>query len=413
MSKLVWFIGFIFICMSCSNDLNGPEDDNIPNLRVLSAEEQSLAASSNEFVFDLFRALEKRDDGKNIFFSPLSVQYALSMALNGANEATYDSIKSTLCFDDLNEQEINEAFQSLTEFLLNVDSKVLLTIANSIWYEEKLTVEESFKQAMQLYYKAEVAGLNFKSSQSVNVINDWVKENTNGLIDKLIDEIPPETVMYLINAIYFKADWKIQFDEADTKSGPFYPETGGEIEAQMMHSDDMEVMYYASSNMKMIEIPYGNGQYSMVIMLPAEGKKTGEIVDLLDRNIFNEWIGASELREIKLIMPKFKIEYEALLNEALSKMGMGIAFTDLADLSRLFEEPYDLFISRVIHKAVIEVNEEGTKAAAVTGVEVGLTSLPPERLVLVLDRPYLFFIREKHSGSVLFAGKLTDPTSEQ
>ena len=359
MSKFIWFIGFFFMFVACSNDLNGPEDDNIPNLRVLSADEIAVATSSNEFVFNLFRALDDQEDDSNIFFSPLSVQYALSMVLNGAAEETYDHIINTLGFDDLNEQEINESFQSLTEFLLDVDKKVLLSIANSIWYEEQLTVEESFKKAMQLYYRAEIAGLNFMAPQSVNTINDWVKESTNGLIDKLIDEIPPETVMYLINAIYFKADWKNQFDEAATKSGPFFPETGGEIEAQMMHSDDMEVLYYANSNVQMFEIPYGNGQYNMVVMLPDKGKQVSDILNLLDEDSFNEWINSADLKEIKLIMPKFKIEYKALLNDALSNMGMGIAFTDQADLSRLFVEPYDLFISRVIHNAVVEVNEEG------------------------------------------------------
>jgi serpin B len=161
----------------------------------------------------------------------------------------------------------------------------------------------------------------------------------------------------------------------------------------MMHSEEVTVGYYVNETSHVIDIPYGNGQFSMMVILPVEGKKTDDVLEILD----------------ELIMPKFKIEYKALLNETLSEMGMEIAFTERADFTRLFEEKYGLMISRVIHKAVIEVNEEGTEAAAVTGVEVSLTSLPPEKPVLTLNRPFIFFIKEKHTGAILFAGKLSNP----
>jgi len=393
---------------ACSSDLNGIDDDNDPDLRVLSAEEQSLALSSNAFVINLLKELDNEKDD-NLFFSPLSVQYALSMTLNGANEETFNSIKEVLCVDNLNEHEINEAYQSLTEFLLNIDQKVMLSIANSIWYEQKLTAEESFKKAMQIYYNAEVAGLDFRSAQSVNTINNWVDTKTNGLIDKLIEEIPAEAVMYLINAIYYKAQWKYKFDEKETKKGPFYLENGNEIETLLMYADNVTVNYHLNSTTHVIDIPYGNGQYTMTVLLPIEGKKISDISKIIDKDTFNDWSSKTVSSEVELRMPKFKIEYKALLNDALSNMGMGIAFTDRADFKRLFVEQHSLMISKVIHKAVIEVNEEGTEAAAVTGVEVSLTSLPPEKMMLSLNRPFLFFIKEKHSGTILFAGKLMDP----
>jgi serpin B len=394
--------------LSCSNDLNNIDDDNEPNLRDLSQEEQSLAASSNTFVVDLFKELDN-ENNENLFFSPLSVQYALSMTLNGASDETFNQIKETLGCDDLNEHEINEAYKSLTDFLLNIDKKVLLSIANSIWYEQNLTAEEAFKQAMKEYYDAEIAALDFKSPESVNAINSWVNNKTNGLIEKLIESIPADAVMYLINAIYFKADWKYKFDEKATKEGPFYLENGSEIKTLLMHSDEVTLNYHKNTFSEVIDIPYGNGQYSMTILLPSEGKNTKDILEVLDDNALQEWINNTISTEVELVMPKFKIEYKALLNEALSNMGMEIAFTDRADFTRLFVENYGLMISRVIHKAVIEVNEEGTEAAAVTGVEVSLTSLPPEKLMLTINRPFLFFIREQHSGSILFAGKLVDP----
>jgi serpin B len=394
--------------LGCSSDLINIDDGNEPNLRDLSQEELSLAASSNSFVFNLFRELDAAQQD-NLFFSPLSVQYALSMTLNGAKDETYDQIKEILECDDLNEHEINEAYQSLTDFLLNVDKEVLLSIANSIWYEEKLTAEEVFKKAMKEYYDAEIAALDFKSSGSVSTINNWVSNKTNGLIDKLIDSIPADAVMYLINAIYFKAEWKYKFDENATKEGPFFLENGNEINTLLMFSDDVTVNYHKNTLTEIIDIPYGNGQYSMTVLLPLEGKSTTDILELLDENEIQEWINNTISTEVELVMPKFKIEYKALLNDALSNMGMEIAFTDRADFTRLFVEKYGLMISRVIHKAVIEVNEEGTEAAAVTGVEVSLTSMPPEKLMLSINRPFLFFIREKHSGSILFAGKMMDP----
>lgn len=408
MSNYIWVIGFLFMFLSCSNDLNNIDDDNEPNLRDLSQEEQSLAASSNTFVLNLFKELDN-ENNENLFFSPLSVQYALSMTLNGADDETFNQIKETLGFDDLNEHEINEAYRSLTDFLLNIDKKVLLSIANSIWYEQNLTAEEAFKKAMIEYYDAEIAALDFKSPESVNAINSWVNNKTNGLIEKLIDSIPADAVMYLINAIYFKAEWQYKFDEKATKEGPFYLENGSEINTLLMYSDDVTVNYHTNTFAEVIDIPYGNGQYSMTILLPSEGKNTQNILEVLDDNALQEWINNTISTDVELVMPKFKIEYKALLNEALSNMGMEIAFTDRADFTRLFIEKYGLMISRVIHKAVIEVNEEGTEAAAVTGVEVSLTSLPPEKLMLTINRPFLFFIREKHSGSILFAGKLMDP----
>lgn len=408
MSHFIWILGLLIMFSSCSNDLNGLEDDNEPNLRTLSHEEQSMALSSNAFVISLFKELEN-GKSENLFFSPLSVQYALSMTLNGAKDETFSKIQETLGFGDLNEFEINEAWQSLTEFLLNIDKTVLLTIANSIWYEQKLTASESFKKAMLLYYDAEVAGLDFMSAQSVGTINNWVNQKTNGLIEELINEIPDDAVMYLINAIYFKADWKFQFDKTETKKGPFYLENENEVEALLMYNDDVTVHYNKNSITEVIDIPYGNGQYSMMVFLPVDTRNTSDVLKLLDENTFKEWTDKASPKEVKLIMPKFKIEYKALLNDALSNMGMDIAFTDRADFTRLFVEQYGLMISKVIHKAVIEVNEEGTEAAAVTGVEVSLTSLPPEKLVLTLNRPFLFFIKEKHSGTILFAGKLMDP----
>lgn len=252
-----WILLVFLLFSSCSDDVNELTEDDSPELRELSSEEKSLSNSSNAFVIDLFKELEKTEDG-NLFFSPLSIQYALSMTLNGSKDETFNSIKEVLEVSDLNEHEINEAYKSLTEFLLSVDSKVLLTIANSIWYEHRLSVTESFRKAMQEYYSAEVSGLDFRSPQSVNTINNWVENKTNGLIEKLINEIPDDAVMYLVNAIYYKALWRYPFDQENTKKAPFYPDNNTEIEALMMHSEELKIDYYADEITHVIDIPYGH-----------------------------------------------------------------------------------------------------------------------------------------------------------
>ena len=397
----------IIILTSCANSPENPEGPN-PEIRDLTAEEQNITNSTNAFVFKMMDQLSQAENN-NLFFSPLSVQYALAMSLNGADHNTYDEIKAILSLEGLNEDDINESLKTLTEYLRSVDPNVTLEIANSIWYEKKFEVKYDFSNSMSQNYDAEVSGLDFGSSQSVNTINDWVKDKTNGMIEDLINEIPQDAVMYLINAIYYKSEWKYKFDIEKTKQGPFYLENNEEVHADLMEAKKVGVNYFSNPDVELIELPYGNGQYVMSVLLPGDGKKVADIVDLLDENIYQEWTEKADSISADLILPKFKIEYKALLNDALIEMGMEDAFTDRADFSRLFVKQLGLRISRVLQKAAIEVNEEGTEAAAATAVEISLTSLPPETPVIKINRPFLFFIKEKSSGVILFGGKLMDP----
>ncbi len=406
--SFLWIFAFVLI-FGCDNGVD-PIGDNEPVLRDLTTQEKSLILSSNKFAFDLFHELNNQDDQANLFFSPLSVEYALAMTLNGSGQETFDVIQEVLNNETLNESEINESYQSLTQFLLGIDKTVLLKIANSVWYRKDLTVKEAFKQAIQTYYDASISGLDFNDPGAKEQINGWVSDKTEGLIEDLIDQIPPDVVMYLINAIYFKADWKYQFDKSLTREGPFLLEDASQIQTDLMTVEGAKVGYYSNEILRLVDIPYGNGQFSMTILIPAGDHSLKDISDTFDETGFNEWVAMSETAKTTLTMPKFKIEYKTLLNDALTSMGMGIAFTDLADLSRLFENPLDLYISRVIHQAVIEVNEEGSEAAAATAVEIRETSMPPEPEIIVINQPFIFMIREKFSGTVLFAGKLMDPS---
>jgi len=410
MKKSFLLIISFVLTIGCDQNVDPFIDNNLPQLRNLTAQEESLIESSNDFVFELFHNINDQEGDQNFFFSPLSVEYALGMTLNGADQETYEAIRGVLKNESLSEEEINGSYLSLTQFLSGLDKTVLLKIANSVWFRKDLTVKEAFKQAVQIYYDAGITGLDFSDPASKDVINGWVSDKTEGLIEDLIDQIPNGVVMYLINAIYFKADWKYKFDKSLTTPGSFMLENGNSIETDLMTSEGTKVQYFSNDFVRLVDIPYGNGQFAMTILVPTWNHSLEDITSTLDEPHYNEWIALSEEATSKLTMPKFKIEYKTLLNTSLTDMGMGIAFTDGADFSRLFEDPLDLFISRVIHQAVIEVNEEGSEAAAATAVEIMETSLPPEPENILINQPFIFLIREKHSGVILFAGKLMDPS---
>ncbi len=410
MKRSVWIFGILFIFFSCINDANNFIDENPPNLRQLSFEEESLIESGNEFVFDLYAEISKRETTDNFFFSPLSVQYALGMTLNGADSTTFKAIRNALRNEELTEEDINKAAQSLTDFLLNVDKTTLIRIANSVWYRDDLTVKDAFKNAVIDYYDAGVQGIDFADPAAKDIINGWVAAKTENLIPDLIDAIPGNVVMYLINAIYFKAEWQHQFDKTRTEAGPFFLENGEQVNADLMYTEGAKIRYYRNEFLRLVDLPYGNGQYSMTILIPSLDHSLADIESSLSESDFNNWLSSSDTTTSEIVMPKFMIDYKTLLNDHLSDMGMEIASSPQADFSRLFQQDLGLMISRVIHQAVIEVNEEGSEAAAATAVEIVETSLPGEPEIITINRPFVFMIREKYSHSILFAGKLMDPT---
>jgi serpin B len=275
-----------------------------------------------------------------------------------------------------------------------------------------LTVEEVFKNVLLEYYDAEIRSANFADPATKDIINGWIEDKTHDKIKNMIDQIPPDVVMYLINAIYFKADWKYQFDESKTKPADFYLENGNTVQTAMMYCKGVKIDYFYNDNVFFMMIPYGNGQYTMTVMMPMHETPIQEIINETSVNNFRDFSLATDTATVELYMPKFKLEYKKLLNDVLADMGMGIAFGGGADLSNLFVDALDLFISRVIHQSFIEVNEKGSEAAAATVVEISETSVgpggPPE--VVYVDKPFAFFITEKHSNTILFAGKITDPT---
>ncbi len=379
--------------------------------RPLTHAEAMLVEADNRFAFKLFREIDAQDTtGDNIFISPLSVGMALGMTYNGAAGTTRDAMQQTLELQGMSLQEVNESYRSLIDLLRNLDPNVEFVLANSIWYREGIDIVPEFLDRCQQYFDAEVAALNFADPTAVNAINAWVDEQTRGKIRDIVEPpIDPQTIMFLINAIYFKGDWTYQFDRHLTRSSVFHLADGSETTVQMMdHEGEVAVRVLFDTDVTVVDLPYGGQAYSMTIVMPHDPAAIGSLAETVDRAQWNAWIAELDSTSMYVSLPKFTLEYEITLNDVLKALGMAEAFSELeADFSNLYQGPWNAFISKVKHKTYVDVNEEGTEAAAVTSVDVGVTAMPPRVFV---DRPFLFAIRERYSGAVLFLGKMLDPS---
>ena len=401
---------FLIIGIAACEESNvKPEDDNLPNLRQLSNQEMELIDATNQFSFNIIKKLDQEEAGNNFFISPVSIGYALGMVFNGADGETKQGIKNTLDFGDLSDEEINSSYKNLTALLLNMDKKVALGLANSIWYKNTYDVHENFATKMREYYDARIEGLDFDDPDANDIINGWIEEKTNDRIKDMLDEIPPSAVMYLVNAIYFKADWTYQFDESATKKDDFFLKSGSSIQVDLMYSKGATVEYHNAQDLQMIDIPYGNKQFSMTILLPHQGSSVDEVWQNMTDEKLAEMDANSDTSTVELYLPKFELEYKKELKDILAEMGMHKAFNQ-AELPHLFTEDLDLFISKVLHQSFLKVDEKGSEAAAATVVGIEVTSIGGGKpQVIKIERPFGLMIREKHSGSILFAGKIVNP----
>jgi serpin B len=395
--------------VGCGQDVVGMQEiTSLP--RELGEAEAALIESDNAFGLKLFgQVYNDEDKGANIFISPLSVAMALGMAYNGANTTTRDAMEETLELEGLSLQEVNESYRSLIDLLSGLDPNVEFLIGNSIWYDERYTFRQDFLDVNREYFDAEVAALDFTSPSAAPTINGWVSDRTKGRIEEIVaDPIPPELVMFLINAIYFKGNWTKQFDKERTRPAPFNLADGSQKQVDMMYYPKPDTVYtYSDGSVTVLDLPYGGKAYSMTIVMPNEGADVEPIVESLNAGNWSQWTGRLSMSQAIVSMPKFTLEYELELNKALDALGMGIAFDpNAADFTRIYSDSQRLYISKVKHKTFVEVNEEGTEAAAATSVEIGVTSMPP---MIAVDRPFLFAIREKLSGAILFMGVVKDP----
>ncbi|MBC7897053.1 MAG: serpin family protein [Cytophagaceae bacterium] len=379
--------------------------------RQLSSAEQAIAQSTPDFAIGLLRAVNPAFADRNVFTSPLSASMALGMTLNGAAGTTFSEMRSALGLPDRPVAELNAGYQALIALLRGLDPTVDFRIANSIWYEQTFGqfIEPAFLTATRTAFGAEVAGLNFRSPQAVGTINAWVNTGTNGKITSIVDEIPDEMVMYLVNATYFKGAWRDAFDPKKTASASFTTHTGAQVSAPTMtRKGGFRAGTVAGTTV--VELPYGGDAFVMTIAMPAQGTHINAFVAGLTPATWASFTSGTTAATFDLYLPKFKLTWDSMLNDALKSMGMRQAFVeggaDFTALSRT--KGTELFVSEVRQKTFVDVNEEGTEAAAVTSVGVGITSLPP---TFRIDRPFVFAIREKLTGTVLFLGKIVNPTA--
>lgn len=403
MARFAVICAATMVAAQCTRDFS--VEPVMPSVRELTPLEKQLIESSNQFGLELFRQVAGEEEAKNIFVSPLSVSMALSMAYNGAAGSTEGAMRQTLRFGRMAAEEINESARSLIQLLTQLDPAVTMEIANSLWYRLGFAVEPEFIRLNRDYYRAEVQGLDFASPSAPNTINAWVRDKTHGRISPIVDRIDPRTMLYLINAIYFKGTWTRKFDPSRTQDDLFTSVDGTQVPCRMM-TQEGEFSYFEDEDTQVVDLPYGNGMFSMLVVLPKLGWSADALAGAVDVEKWNLWTGRLAKRRGSLQLPKFKLEYEKSLKEALSALGMAEAFTDTANFTRINPQG-NLFISEVKHKSFVEVDEKGTEAAAVTAVVVGVTSFDPGFFVMRVDRPFLFAIGERHTRSILFIGKVT------
>jgi len=382
---------------SVSGETNQAFDDRLVSANII-------------FGFKLFAEIVKQDTGKNIFVSPASVAIALAMTYNGAGRKTKQAMAGALELHGMSLEEVNRANAALRAMLENPDPKVQLNIANSLWARKGIIFKPVFMKKNEDFYGAEVTTLDFDDPAAPSTINSWVSEKTKGKINKIIEDISSDAILFLINAIYFKGNWTVEFAKEKTEERPFYLLDGTQENHSMM-SQSGNYRYYRGKNFQAISLPYGdNKRVSMYIFLPNEGFRLREFLESLNAENWKNWMSQFQMMQGSIVLPRFKLEYELNLNNALKSLGMAVAF----DKSRAnFENMcpiapgVNVFINEVKHKTFLEVDEEGTEAAGVTSVEMRITSIGQE-FSMIVDRPFFCAIRDNETGTILFMGSIVE-----
>jgi serine protease inhibitor len=369
--------------------------------RTLTESESKVIAGSNDFAFDLFRTGNLAQHKVNAFMSPLSASMALGMTANGANGATYDEMRSALRLNGATREDVDGGYKSLITLLRGLDPQTDFRIANSIWFEQTFPFNASFLDESKLYFDAQVKALDFANPSAVTTINSWVSGQTNDRIPRILESIDNAEVMFLVNAIYFKGIWQTQFDKSKTVDALFRAADGSTATVPMM-ARGAGVQYTATSEYSAVDLPYGNSAFTMTVVLP-----NGDIdafAESFDQAKWNSLVGSLRESAVEVYLPRFRLLWQRELNDDLGQLGMRLAFTpNYADFTRMSPRGLDLFITKVLQKTYVDVDEQGTEAAAATSVGVGVTSVTP---AFRADRPFLVVIRERFSGAILFIGKI-------
>ena len=385
--------------------------DMLPKLKpiTLTDEQCKMRDNNNEFACRLFRTINEQQGGDgSVIVSPISVTYILGMLNTGADGQTRQQITDVLGLGGT-VQEINEYCQKMTDGAPLVDPSVTVQNANSINVNSALglTLVPQFKTDMQNYYNAQVEALDFNKSSSLDKINDWCKKNTDGMIPTILDKLNSSAAMYLLNAIYFKATWTEKFDPKDTRDMDFTMPDGSTRQHKMMHRKALAA-YDKNDLCEMLYLPYGSNGYGMYVLLPVEGKTVDDVIQGLSADGVEQQVFNMEPHEVDILMPRFTISSETMLDRVLPAMGMPLAFNPFYAEFPNMAQGANLYVSMMKQKAKIEVNEQGTKASAVTVAEMGMATAPPPPHYQQVDfhatRPFVYYIVETSTRSIFFMG---------
>jgi serine protease inhibitor len=394
---------FLFAC----GDPSGPPEALQSLPRQLTVGEQTVIQASNSFSFDLLKQVRATEVGDNVFLSPLSASMSLGMTMNGAAGNTFAQMRSALRFGNLSQEQINASYRGLLDLLLSLDNTVEISIANATWARKGIPFEPGFMTAVKQSFDAEARQLDFALPSAKDTINAWVRTSTRNRIPSIIDEIDPQDIMFVINAIYFNGKWTEQFEKSRTRLAPFQLDNGATVQVQMMSTvrAPMGIVRYPDGSV-VAEVPYGRRAFNLVIVLPPLNTKLSDFVSRVGATELDRWM--ADLRPVtgQLDLPRFTLDYEKTLNATLKTLGMVDAFdAQRADFSRLTSLD-DAYISFVKQKTFLKVDEVGTEAAAATATGATVTSAPPSVRV---DRPFIMAIRERLSGTILFIGAIGRP----
>jgi serpin B len=371
-----------------------------------------MVHAQTQFGFKLFNQLTQAQKNENIFISPSSIILALSMLYNGADGQTQQEIQETLEYQGMSLETVNQANQILQQQLSQTTPEVQLAIANSLWLREGFPIEADFLKTNQTFYQAKVTELDFKSADAAQQMNQWVEEKTQGKINQIIEQVTPNDIMFLINAIYFKGNWKVKFQESQTQNQPFYLIDGQEKQHPLM-SQKNSFFYLETKHFQGINLPYGeDGRFSLYVFLPKPEINIDDFLQTLNLENWNQWTQQFSVKKGTIELPRFQLEYDVELKQILQNLGMIASFDpNQANFSNLSRSG-DLFVSFVKHKTFLDVNEEGTEAAASTAIGITRTSIDIAPFEMIVNRPFFCAIQDNQTGTLLFMGVVYHPEIE-
>lgn len=411
--KKTLLAGLITACLilpGCSSSLTPAMIK--PDESILNSFQNAIVDKNNDFGFNLYKELNT--DGENIMISPTSVAMALTMTYNGAREDTKEAMAEAMNIQGIEIENLNENNLALLYFLTTADPKVTLSIANSVWLKPDFEFSSDFVDEIENYYQAAAQELDFSNADAAKIMNNWVKKNTQGRIDKIVTPpVDPATVMFLINAVYFKGEWTNPFNKELTTDKTFNTMDGQTVTVPMMFKAG-SFDFFKGQGFQALRLPYGEEErMAMYLFLPDEDSTLEQFQSQLNAENWVGWLPFFEKKQGTILLPRFTMGYEKSLNEALTSLGMGIAFkAGSADFSGMTIEDssHELYISEVKHKTFLKVDEAGTEAAAVTSVGVEVTSVPEYDFNLAFDRPFFFVIQDSETGAIIFMGSVSDPS---